>query len=502
MDNQHIPTQEPVNNTQPPEQPIAPAAHKPHNKKLHLLIAAAALLILGGSAFALTQLKSDEPEENTTAQNQEQSAQSNQPLAAQLMAKYPSGVIDIQSFECEPRTEDEWYRTDHTLAIDPKNPDVMYVSVEYLGVFKSTDGGTTWQEKTDGILAYARNDDKSKRCFSEYPTIRINPADSNHIVLITSGGGGGFLSLNEPNAQTGGIYQSFDAGESWTLATGDNMNIYATDAQFSADGSSIFYATSSNPASFTEADQTKTFVKSGLVLTTTDKAKTWTELPTGIGERTSVTNIHVNPANPLELVAPTFSAQRLSADGTGTGLSNGKDFTVPQLGILSSADGGKTWTTIPGSTTHAITTSAVAKQAFANQFFVISNDGSSDPFSYVTTDGGKTLKKTKALDTVAYDPHDTTGARALGFTSVSIGPDNQNLNLWESTDAGITWKKSGTLPSEITSPGNRKTRVSGIQWHPTEKNTVYLNGAGGHVWKSVDSGKTWTTLLSVDKINQ
>ncbi len=501
MDNQQIPRQEPVNKVQPTEQPMVAALNKPHNKKLHLLIAAFAIVVLGTSAFALTQLKSEESGENTATQNQEQTAQNNQPLATQLMAKYPSGLIDIQSFDCEPRTDDEWYRTDHTLAIDPKNPYIMYVSVEYRGLYKSTDGGVTWLEKTDGILAYARSDDKSKRCFGEYPTIRINPTDSNHLILVTSGGGGGYLSLTEPNAQTGGIYQSFDAGESWTLVTGDSMNIYATDAQFSADGSSIFYATSSNPASNTEADQTKTFVKSGLVLTTTDKAKTWTELPTGIGERTSVTNIHVNPANPLELVGPTFSANRLSADGTGTGLSNGKDFTVPQLGILNSADGGKTWASVPGSNTHAITTSAVSKQVFAHQFFVISNDGSSDPFSYVTTDGAKTLKKTKALDTVSYDPHDATGAHLFGFTSVSIGPESENLTLWESTDAGVSWKRSGTLPSEVSNPNNRKTRISGIQWHPADKNTLYLNGAGGHVWKSTDLGKTWTTLLTVDKID-
>lgn len=501
MEEQQPAQQQPVNSTETSAQLPSSPSKKPHNKKLHVLVAVILLALVCAGAFAAVQLSSDSSSQDETTQNQEQSAQSIQPLAAQLMAKYPSALIDIQAFECEPRTDDEWYRTDHTLAIDPKNPDIMYVSVEYRGVYKSTDGGVTWQEKTDGILAYARSDDKSKRCFGEYPTIRINPTDSNHLILVTSGGGGGYLSLTEPNAQTGGIYQSFDAGESWTLATGDSMNIYATDAQFSADGSSIFYATSSNPASYTEADQTKTFVKSGLVLTTTDKAKTWTELPTGIGERTSVTNIHVNPVNPLELVGPTFSAQRLSADGTGTGLSNGKDFTVPQLGILQSVDGGKTWASAPGSTTHAITTSAVSKQVFSHQFFVISNDGSSDPFSYVTTDGAKTLKKTKALDTVSYDPHDTTGNHLLGFTSVSIGPESENLNLWESTDAGVTWKRSGTLPNEITSPNNRKTRVSGIQWHPTDKNTLYLNGAGGHVWKSTDLGKTWTTLLSIDKID-
>ncbi len=468
-------------------------------KRAHLIsITLALILIIGGTAAVLLQNKNTN---SIDQEKQQESAKSeNLSIAAQLAAKYPNDVIDTQSFDCAPRTDDEWYRTDHTLVVDPNNADVMYVSIEWKGVFKSTDGGKTWQEKTNGILAYARSDDKSKRCFGEYPTIKINPADSNHLILVTSGGGGGYLSLTEPNSQTGGIYQSFDGGDNWLLATGDNMNLYATDAVFSSDGTSIFYATSSSPASWTDADQTKKYVDKGLILTTNDKAKTWTELPTGTGERTSVTNIHINPNDPSVLIAPTYSAERTSADGSGTGISDGKNLDVTQLGILTSQDGGKTWSAVTGSTNHAVSSSFVSKQVFNNQFFVISNKSTEDPFSYVTVDGAKTLTKTKNLDLVAYDPHDSTGKHMLGFSSISIGPSSQNLTLWESKDAGLSWTRTGTLPSEISDPNSRKTRISKIIWHPTDKNTVFTSGAGGYVWKSTDLGGTWQTLLSVDML--
>jgi photosystem II stability/assembly factor-like uncharacterized protein len=496
MDEQQ-PTQQ-ENQTSTPT--TAPGLTPPINKKRkHLIIVIATLLLAVGGGVAYL-LQNKDTESISTEQSQEVSQSSDLSIADQLMAKYPNDVVDIQSFDCAPRTDDEWYRTDHTLAVDPNNPDVMYVSIEWKGVFKSVDGGKTWQEKTNGILAYARNDDKSKRCFGEYPVIRINPADSNHLILVTSGGGGGFLSLTEPNSQTGGIYQSFDSGDSWELATGDNMNIYATDAVFSSDGSSIFYATSSSPASWTGADQTKKYVDKGLILTSNDKAKTWTELPTGVGERTSVTNIHISPDDPNILVAPTFSAERTSSDGSGTGISDGKNLDVTQLGILTSQDGGKTWSTVAGSTNHAVSSSFVSKQVFNNQFFVVSNKSTEDPFSYVTVDGAKTLTKAKNLDLVAYDPHDSTGKHMLGFSSITMGPSSQNLTLWESKDSGLSWTRTGTLPSEISDPNSRKTRISKIVWHPTDKNTVFTSGAGGYVWKSTDLGSTWQTLLSVDKL--
>ena len=135
-------------------------------KRAHLIsITLALILIIGGTAAVLLQNKNTN---SIDQEKQQESAKSeNLSIAAQLAAKYPNDVIDTQSFDCAPRTDDEWYRTDHTLVVDPNNADVMYVSIEWKGVFKSTDGGKTWQEKTNGILAYARSDDKSKRCFGE-----------------------------------------------------------------------------------------------------------------------------------------------------------------------------------------------------------------------------------------------------------------------------------------------------------------------------------------------
>jgi photosystem II stability/assembly factor-like uncharacterized protein len=481
-----------------PTTPEPTLPKKPSKAKLAIIISTV-VAVLAIGAIAVIVLTSKNTDDTTSTANSETATAAETSVAKQLMDRYSSGVIDIQSYDCTARSDNEWYRTDRTLAIDPNNPNTMYVSIEWKGVYRSTDGGTTWSSITKGILAYADKADPTKACHGEYPVIRINPTDSNHLLLVTSGGGGGYLSLTTPNSQTGGIYQSLDGGSSWELVTGNDMNVYSSDAVFSPDGKTIYYATASNPASWNEADQSQLYVKAGLILASTDKAKTWTELPTGIGERTSVTNLFIDKANPNIITAPTFSAARLSADGTGTGISNGKDMTIPQLGVLRTSDGGKTWASIPGTNTTAYIRGSFSQNVYNNQFYVPSSaDGS--PASFVTTDGGATLTKTKAIDVATYDPYDTTGKTMLGYTTASIGMPSMNLTLWASQDAGITWNKSGTLPSEISDPNDKKTKVSNIVWHPTESKTIFMNGAGGHVWKSTDRGASWKTLISLSSL--
>lgn len=85
--------------------------------------------------------------------------------------------------------------------------------------------------------------------------------------------------------------------------------------------------------------------------------------------------------------------------------------------------------------------------------------------------------------------------------------------MYETTDGGENWKQKindtmngyvthafGTLPNEITSLQDKKTRVQNIVWHPTDKNTIFLTGANGHVWKSTNNGTSWSVLLSVNKL--
>ncbi len=114
------------------------------------------------------------------------------------------------------------YRDEQTgaidLSVDPKNPDVLYAALWQVyrtphsmesggpgsGLFKSTDGGATWTEIT-------RNKGLPEGMWGK-SGVSVSGADSNRVYAIIE---------NEPG---GGVYISDDAGGSWTKGS-DDRNI-------------------------------------------------------------------------------------------------------------------------------------------------------------------------------------------------------------------------------------------------------------------------------------
>lgn len=479
--------------------------HSPDKKdgsgKKKLIIAGLLMAVIAISGVVYVATKEKKTVDNVQVQTPSQVSESCGQDTGYTCVK--EDVIAKQTFACEARSDQEWYRTDRTFVVDHSDPNSMYVSVEYKGIYKSVDGGKTWAQKVKGIKVYANEADKSKGCYGEYPVIRMNPKNNKHLVIALSSGGGAFLDAETPNSQVGGVYQTVDGGETWQLMITNKMNAYVNDVAFDpVDTDTIYYATASIPSSWTDADQNKLFVTKGLVYKTTDKGKNWTELSTGIGKNTGVTAILINSQNPSQINGPTFSAVRQSADGTGTGVSNGKDTTVTQLGIFNTEDGGNKWNTsyqLPGNP--PIISAVASKNNWNIQYFVPSmQQASGPPKAYATQDGGKTFTASDYKNVVAFDPFDATGKRAIAYTTLTVGPASENLTLHESTDGAKTWKKYGVLPKEIQDPNNPKTKVSNIVWHPSEPKTFFLSGAGGLVWKTTDDGKSWNKLLSFDML--
>ena len=115
-------------------------------------------------------------------------------------------------------------------------------------------------------------------------------------------------------------------------------------------------------------------------------------MPTGIGQNSSVSNILINPLQTNQINAPTFSAGRQSADGSGTGVSTGKDTTVPQLGVLTSANGGTTWESLKSTDNPPLRKGFASANNWQFQYFVPSQTASSgQPKGLFSGDGGELL---------------------------------------------------------------------------------------------------------------
>ena len=276
------------------------------------------------------------------------------------------------------------------------------------------------------------------------------------------------------------------------------MNIYATDVVIDpTDSNTVYYTTAAQAASHLEADPNKIFVTKGIVYKTSDGGENWEELPTGFILDTGATGVYINSKNPQDIFVTTYNAPRPES-------GQGRDTTdSEQMGFLKSFDGGINWQSIHSLPVgfEAVIESAVSPREFSHIFVSPFSPRDQQPKSFYSVDGGLTFKTSNIfLNIIEYDPYDSSGNHLLGYQHTTMG---SNLPaIYESNDAGANWKKLSDAPQEIINNRQFLEQASNIVWDPKNKNVVYLTGAGGYVWKSIDKGKTWETILSLEELSE
>lgn len=393
-----------------------------------------------------------------------------------------SSVMPVHPTPCKPAHGFDDYRTDQTFAINPANNKEMYVNVEFKGLYKSIDGGENWKLSTNGLEAWPRTDDPAKPCYLEYYSTYIDPLNPQRVLLV---GGAAPGKVSEPMYKPGGLHESLDGGKNWRQLFYGSMNAYTTYMVTDPKNSKVMYVTTAAlPSSNNQAHKNVIFVKEGVVYKSVDAGKTWKELPTGFVPHTRVTGIAISSKDSEHLMISTMASPPNS--GGGKILEN-------QVGILETTDGGKTWELLDGLPEKFRALRIFAASANLNSLFVVGQYGTEEEQTFYSVDGGETFNEgPRQINFARFDPHDKTGLHLFGF-SVYAQPND----FWESLDGGKTWNVVGSLPDDV----DNDTRVSNLVWDPQDKDTVYLNGDIGRVWKSADKGKTWKRILDLKKIN-
>jgi len=195
------------------------------------------------------------------------------------------------------------------IAVDQNNPSTWYTAVGSGGIWKTINAGTTWKPIFDKQDVFSTGD------------VTIDPSNSDIIWVGTGENNGGrHISFGD------GVYKSIDGGETW-----ENMGLKKSerisDIIIHPTNSDIVWVSAQGPLWTSGGER-------GLYKTT-DGGKTWKQVLKTEDKWTGVTSLLIDPRNPNQLYAATWSRQRTVAAYVGTG---------PGSGIHSSDDGGETWT--------------------------------------------------------------------------------------------------------------------------------------------------------------
>jgi len=196
----------------------------------------------------------------------------------------------------------------------------------------------------------------------------------------------------------------------------------------------------------------------------------------------------------------------------GTGETNPRNDITFGDGIYKSTDAGKSWTNMGLRETLQISSIAIDPRNTDTVVVGAMGDFFNDSEArgiYRTTDGGKTWTKTlyvgpqSGVSDLAVNPQNPDEMYAgiwqfqrVPWTFKSGGPDD---GLYKSIDGGVTWKKltGNGLPTGMTG------RV-GLAIAASNPKRVYatIESKDGILWRSDDSGATWTMISDDTLVNQ
>ncbi|MDQ3803465.1 MAG: glycosyl hydrolase [Acidobacteriota bacterium] len=433
------------------------------------------------------------------------------------------------------------------VALEPGNPEVVWVgtgesnvrnSVSFGdGVYKSTDGGKTWQHV--GL----RDSERVSR-------ILVHPRDPNTVYVGALGHAFG------PNEERG-VFLTTDGGRTWAKTLYVDNEHGVADMDLDPSNPNVVYAAMwkfrRTPWTHTSGSE------KGGVFRSLDGGRTWKKLEGGLPKLVGRIGVKVAPSNPSVVYAITEAKDGTlwrSDDRGETWRNVSKETRIVSRGfyytdlrvdpqnenrvyaiastLFVSIDGGRTFRSITGRTHidyHALWIDpqnpkrmwqgqdggvAVSYDAgetweYVNnmplgQFYQLSADNR-EPFYYVM--GGLQDNGTWAGPSRTREP---AGILNDDWRMISFGDgffainhaDDPDLYLTESQGGNIVRTDMRTREQQLVVPymgddgGPAETARYRFNWNspivqsPHDKDTVYL--AGNVVFRSTDFGKTWATI--------
>jgi photosystem II stability/assembly factor-like uncharacterized protein len=347
----------------------------------------------------------------------------------------------------------------------PDNPDVMYVTDAWAGVFISTDGGQTWFPSNEGITTRAGESGDAIPVFC----LTIDPHDYDTIWVGTQ--------------NVRGIFKSTDGGRTWVeMDNGVIEREGITFRGFTVDprSSDIIYAAAeiSSWAWAGEGRSGREFdMTQGVVYKTTDGGHNWT--PIWRGDNLA-RYVWIDPRDPDVLYVSTGIFDREAANSIPGSRTPGG------VGIVKSTDGGQTWREVNNGLANLYVGTLFMHPE--NPDILLAGTGNNQYYDragvYLSTDGGYSWQQTLTGENI--------NAVEFALSNPDVAYAGSADAVHRSADGGRTWQRVSSGENGWGPPGVRAGFPIDFQVDPRDPDRIFANNYGGGNFLSTDGGRTWT----------
>jgi photosystem II stability/assembly factor-like uncharacterized protein len=415
-----------------------------------------------------------------------------------------------------------------TLAIAPGDPKTLYAGTGH-GVFKTTDGGRSWQATSSDLLGNETAERREHRSIEGYVyTLTVDQSDAD---------------IAYAGTWQNGVFKTEDGGRSWQ-SIGPKAVAVSTLALNPQDTGTIY------------AGALGSYTRGGPgVIKSSDSGATWH--PVGL-RGTDVATLALDPKHPETVFAGTlrkgiFKSTNGGASWRSVGLEgeassalvldpNNSGIAYAGMwdrGVFKTEDGGRSWRSLEaGASSSALALNprdpgiiyagrigglaegGVLKSLDAGQSWRPMNAGliaarvsalALDPGSqgtaYAAVDGRGVFKRVDERWRAA-----TTGLTSEWVHALAVDPQDP-ATVYAGTDGPVYKSTDGAASWGVASLLHEPTGVSALAVDPQDSATVYAittNDATGHdgrsirirsrVFKSTDGGSAWPTEVVVQAV--
>src|SRR5215472_17585116 len=330
----------------------------------------------------------------------------------------------------------------------------VYVGAASGGVWKSTNGGTTFKPVFD------------KQPVESIGAIAIDPQSPKTIWV-----GSGEAWTRNSVSMGDGIYKSTDGGDSWHnmgLPNSERISRILVDPK---DSNTVYVCV---PGKLWSDSEDRGVYK------TADGGKTWDKILKGPNPSTGCSMISMNPEDPKVLFAGVWDFRRKG----WTFRSGGESPTSPSgSGFFKTTDGGRTWQELDEKSAKGLPAKPWGRIAVAiapsKPDVVYAMIESTRSALFRSDDGGKTWQERDRSNWMVWRP--------FYFANLIVDPKNENklykpdLTLIMSEDAGKSF--SGV--------GNAAHGDFHAVWVNPDNTDHLIAGDDGGLWFSYDGGNSW-----------